>query len=73
MLMSNEIKTIPSYEVAEMMNKPHWEVLRMLEGYEPSKGSKSRRVVGIIPTLTDNNVVASDYFIESTYKDASGK
>ena len=73
MLMSNEIKTIPSYEVAEMMNKQHWEVLRMLEGYEPSKGSKSRRVVGIIPTLTNNNVVVSDYFIENTYKDASGK
>ena len=67
------VKTIPSYEVAKMMDKQHWEVLRMLEGYEPSKGSKSRRVVGIIPTLTDNNVVASDYFIESTYKDTSGK
>ena len=72
-LNGGTVKTIPSYEVAEMMNKQHWEVLRMLEGYEPSKGSKSRRVVGIIPTLTDNNVVVSDYFIESAYKDASGK
>ena len=72
-LNESTVKTIPSYEVAEMMNKQHWEVLRMLEGYEPSKGSKSRRVVGIIPTLTDNNVVVSDYFIESAYKDASGK
>ena len=72
-LNGGTVKTIPSYEVAEMMNKQHWEVLRMLEGYEPSKGSKSRRVVGIIPTLTNNNVVVSDYFIENTYKDASGK
>ena len=72
-LNEGTVKTIPSYEVAEMMNKQHWEVLRMLEGYEPSKGSKSRRVVGIIPTLTNNNVVVSDYFIENTYKDASGK
>lgn len=36
------IKTIPSYEVAKMMGKKHWEVLRMLEGYEPSEGNKSR-------------------------------
>ena len=72
-LNEGTVKTIPSYEVAEMMNKQHWEVLRMLEGYEPSKGSKSRRVVGIIPILTNNNVVVSDYFIENTYKDASGK
>lgn len=67
------VKTLPSYEVAKMMPKKHWEVLRMLEGYEPPKGSKSRKVVGIIPTLTDHNVVVSEYFIESTYKDESGK
>ena len=66
-----DVKTIPSYEVAEMMDgKQHWQVLRMLDGYEPPKGSKSRKVVGIIPTLTDHNVVVSEYFIESTYKDA---
>ena len=69
-----DVKTIPSYEVAEMMDgKQHWQVLRMLDGYEPPKGSKSRKVVGIIPTLTDHNVVVSEYFIESTYKDGSGK
>ena len=71
-IMKN-VKAIPSYEVAKMMEKPHWEVLRMLEGYEPPKDSKSRKVVGIIPTLTDHNIVVSEYFIESTYKDASGK
>lgn len=68
-----DIQTISSREVAGMMEKKHWEVLRMLEGYEPPKGSKSRKIVGIIPTLTDHNVVVSDYFIEGSYKDTSGK
>ena len=30
-LNEGTVKTIPSYEVAEMMNKQHWEVLRMLD------------------------------------------
>lgn len=64
----NHKQTISSREVAEMMGKEHWEVLRMLEGYEPSKGSKGRKVVGIIPTLRNHNVVVSEYFIENTYK-----
>ena len=68
-----KVETIPSYEEAKMMGKEHWEVLRMLEGYETPKGSKSRKVVCIIPTLTNHNVVVSDYYIESTYKDKSGK
>lgn len=67
------VQTIPSYEVSEMMEKEHWEVLRMLEGYEPSEGSKSRRVVGIIPVLTNHNIEVSKYFIKSTYPDTSGK
>lgn len=68
-----DIQTISSREVAGMMEKKHKEVLRMLEGYEPPKGSKSRKVVGILPTLAEHNVALSDYFIESSYKDASGK
>ena len=60
-LNESTVKTIPSYEVAEMMERTHAKVIRMLEG------DKSH--VGIIPTLTNNNVVVSDYFIESTYKD----
>lgn len=67
------VQTISSKEVAKMMGKEHWEVLRMLEGYEPKEGSKGRKVVGIIPTLTDHNVGVSEYFIESLYKDVSGK
>lgn len=57
--------TITTLEVAEMMEINHWEVLRKLEGNDKSKG--------IIPILTDNNFVVSDYFLESTYKDGSGK
>lgn len=72
-MTNGEIQTIPSYEVAKMMEKPHWELLRMLEGYEPSKGSKGRRVVGIIPTLNDHNVGVVNYFIKSTYADAKGE
>ena len=68
-----QVKTIPSYEVAEMMGKAHWEVLRMLEGYVPPEGSKSRKVIGIIPTLNDHNVVVVNYFMEFTYIDAKGE
>ena len=66
-LNEGTVKTIPSYEVAEMMGRAHAKVIRMLEG------DKSH--VGIIPTLTEaqSGVIVSDYFIKSTYKDASGK
>ena len=61
------VQTIPSYDVAEMMGKKHFEILRMLEGYEKPK------VIGIIPVLTNSSSTVSDYFIESSYKDKSGK
>ncbi|MCY9539252.1 Rha family transcriptional regulator, partial [Paenibacillus alvei] len=57
--------TISSVEIAGMMKISHWEVLRKLDGTE--------KVKGIIQTFTDNKIVVSDYFIESSYKDASGK
>lgn len=69
----NQGQTISSREVAKMMEKQHWEVLRMLEGYEPPKNSNSRKVIGIIPTLNEHNVVAVNYFIKSTYVDAKGE
>ncbi len=69
----SDIQTVSSREVAEMMEKKHWEVLRMLEGYEPPEGSKSRKVIGIIPTLNDHNVVVVDYFIPSAFVDAKGE
>lgn len=61
----SEIKTIPSYEVAEMMQKKHWEVLRMLDGGTDRKG--------IIKVLNDNQMDAVSYFIANEYKDNSGK
>ena len=64
-LNESTVKTIPSYEVAEMMGRAHAKVIRMLEG------DKSH--VGIIPTLTEAQLGVSDYFIEGTYKDTSGK
>ena len=64
-LNGGTVKTIPSYEVAEMMGRAHAKVIRMLEG------DKSH--VGIIPTLAEAQLGVSDYFIEGTYKDASGK
>ena len=66
-MTNGETQTIPSYEVAEMMEKKHFEILRMLEGYEKPK------VIGIIPVLTNSSSTVSDYFIESSYKDKSGK
>lgn len=59
------IKTIPSYEVAEMMQKKHWEVLRMLDGGTDRKG--------IIEILNKNKICVSDYFIESAYVDNKGE
>lgn len=59
------VQTISSLEVAEMMGIKHYQVLEKLEG--------TKKVKGIIPTLTDHNFMVSDYFIESTYTDSSGK
>lgn len=61
----NHEQTISSREVAEMMEREHGKVIRMLEG------DKSH--VGIIPTLNEAQLGVVDYFIESTYKDAKGE
>ena len=57
--------------IAEMMELEHWQILRKLEGTKNQDGSTKQ--VGIIQILTNNKIVVSDYFIPSTYKDASGK
>ena len=59
------VQTIPSYEVAEMMERRHGRVLEMIEG--------KANLIGIKEVLAQHNFVFSDYFIEGTYKDASGK
>ena len=61
----NHEQTINSREVADMMERDHAKVIRMLEG------DKSH--VGIIPTLNEAQLGVVDYFIESTYKDAKGE
>ncbi|KPU43008.1 phage regulatory protein Rha [Oxobacter pfennigii] len=56
---------IDSREVAGMTEFKHYQILEKLEG--------TKTVKGIIPTMTDHKIMVSDYFIESSYKDASGK
>ena len=60
-----DTKTINTVLVADMMSRRHAQVLKMIEGRAGE--------VGIIEVLTEHDFVLSDYFIESTYKDASGK
>lgn len=58
-------KTITTLEIAEMMEMKHYQVLEKLEGTKKSKG--------IIEILGDHEIMVSKYFIESSYKDTSGK
>lgn len=64
-LQSKEVQTIPSYEIADMMDRSHAKVLRMLEG--------DKTHVGIIPTLNEAQLGVVNFFIKSTYKDAKGE
>ena len=64
-IRNSEVQTIDSREVAEMLEMKYYEFLKKLEG--------NTKQVGIIPTLTKGNFPVSDYFIETTYKDNSGK
>lgn len=68
---STKERTISSIEVAQMMEVEHKEILRKLEGTKRADGTVKQ--VGIIPTLTKGEIPLSDYFILSSYKDASGK
>lgn len=57
--------TITTLEVAEMMEVPHNDILRKLEGRKDRKG--------YVEILTESQMAVSDYFVPSTYRDASGK
>lgn len=57
--------TITTLEVAEMMETEHSKIIRKLEG------SKDRK--GFIQILTEAQMGVSDYFIQSVYRDSSGK
>lgn len=66
-LKINETKkqTITTLEIAEMMETSHKIILRKIDG------SKDR--AGYAENLTKHQMVLSDYFIPSVYKDNSGK
>lgn len=61
--------TITTLEVAEMMETDHWKLLRKLDGQQKD----GKHIRGYVEILADNDIVVSDYFIPSTYRDSSGK
>lgn len=61
----NNVQTITTLEIAEMMEIKHWQILRKLDG--------TKTVKGIIQILNDNKIVVVDYFIKSTYTDDKGE
>lgn len=62
---TNKIQTITTLEIAEMMEIPHYEILKKLDGTTNSAGSVKQ--IGIIPVLADGNFPVTDYFVKSTY------
>ena len=62
-----EIPVIDSREVAKMLESKHYKILEKLEG------TKDGKTKGIISILAAHDFVVSNYFIESSYKDKSGK
>lgn len=67
----NDAQTITTLEIAEMMELPHYEILKKLEGTTNPDGSV--RQVGIIPTLGKGKIPVTDYFIKSTYTTSQNK
>lgn len=61
----NNLTTIDSREVAEMLGKEHSYVLEMIQGREGK--------LGIIPVLTNANLAVVKYFVESSYIDKKGE
>lgn len=66
---TNKVQTITTLEIAEMMETEHWKVLRKLDGQE----KEGKHIKGYVEILADNEIVVSEYFVPSTYKDTSGK
>ena len=65
----NNTQTITTLEIAEMMDIEHWQVLRKLEGREEN----GKHIKGYVEVLADNQMVVSNFFALSSYRDASGK
>ena len=57
----NNKLTLSSLEVAEMLGKPHKQLLKEIEG------STKSNIVGIIPTLERENFSLSKFFVKDTY------
>ena len=66
-----EVSVIDSREVAEMLGKEHKEILQYLEGRYDKNGRE--KVTSIIKVLLSEHLHLANYYIESTYTDASGK
>lgn len=66
---TDKVQTITTLEIAEMMDIEHWKVLRKLDG----RKENGKHIKGYVEVLTDNQMVVSEYFYLSTYKDSSGK
>ena len=58
----NNVDVIDSREVAEMIGKEHRNLIRDIRGY-----------VEIIENSTELKIEPSDFFIESNYKDSTGR
>lgn len=61
------MKTISTMEIAKMMKKRHSKILERI------KGTKDNKTIGLITILKNQNISVEEYFIESVYKDKSGK
>lgn len=66
-----EVPVIDSREVAKMLGKEHKEILQYLEGRYDKDGKE--KVTSIIKVLLGEHLHLANYYIESDYKDASGK
>ena len=57
------VPVIDSREVSRMMGKSHSEILWYIEG----KVRGDKQITGILPTLQGEQLIPTDYFIESSY------
>ena len=62
---NKEELTLTTIDIADMMEMPHWQILRKLDG--------TKKIKGIIQILRDNKIVVTDYFIPSTYLSEQNK
>lgn len=56
--LSNNVLTIDSREVAEMLEKSHGDLLKDIQG--------SGKNLGLIPVLTEGKIPVVDFFIEKS-------